>query len=272
MSILYAPSGKAAEYSPLAVNVYSWCDHGCEYCYVPSIFRKARHEDPHGRMDLTRKLDREISKWSGERKQVLLCFTTDAYQKLDEQARETRNVLKSLHRGRFPVAILTKGGTRCMYDLDAFRWFGNNIKVGATLTMDNDTDSLRVESKAALPDERLEMLRQLHAAGIKTWASIEPVIDPAQSLRMMERSLPFCDAYKVGKLNHRSNTTDWAAFLKAAVDLLTKHGKPFYVKDDLAVFASAPLPAGCRDRNRLFLTPVNPETEIMLPSFAGPMP
>jgi DNA repair photolyase len=37
MSLIYSPKGKAGEYSPLAVNIYNGCNHGCFYCYVPKI-------------------------------------------------------------------------------------------------------------------------------------------------------------------------------------------------------------------------------------------
>ena len=42
MSIIYEPTGKAREYSPLAANFYDGCDHGCKYCYAPGIRRKER--------------------------------------------------------------------------------------------------------------------------------------------------------------------------------------------------------------------------------------
>ena len=37
MQTIYEPKGKAREYSPLALNLYDGCDHGCKYCYVPKI-------------------------------------------------------------------------------------------------------------------------------------------------------------------------------------------------------------------------------------------
>ena len=44
MSIIYQPKGKAREYSPLAANLYLGCNHGCKYCYAPSIRFQTRQD------------------------------------------------------------------------------------------------------------------------------------------------------------------------------------------------------------------------------------
>jgi hypothetical protein len=96
----------------------------------------------------------------------------------------------------------------------------------------------------------------LHNAGIKTWASIEPVIIPSESLAVIEASLPYCDAYKVGRWNHdaRANAIDWAAFGKAAVDMIRSAGKRLYVKHDLRPhFPAGYLTAQESDMNSLSL-------------------
>ena len=50
MSIIYEPKGKAREYSPLAVNLYRGCSHGCLYCYANSsavaVARQVANHDP----------------------------------------------------------------------------------------------------------------------------------------------------------------------------------------------------------------------------------
>jgi hypothetical protein len=66
------------------------------------------------------------------------------------------------------------------------------------------------------------------------------VIDPEESLRMMERSLPYVDEYKVGKLNNYKGldkSVDWTAFLDRVAQMLRMAGKPFYVKHDLRMAA-----------------------------------
>lgn len=137
---------------------------------------------------------------------------------------------------RVPVAILTKGGERCLKDMDIFKKFGDHIQIGTTLTFDNDSDSLEWESGAALPKERLEVLKTLHDAGIRTFASFEPVIKPEQSLALMEAGLDYIDTYKVGKLNNYKGLDkeiDWTDFLVKSLDILRTAKKSVYIKQDL---------------------------------------
>lgn len=57
----------------------------------------------------------------------------------------------------------------------------------------------------------------------------------SESLAIIEASLPYVDAYKVGRWNHdaRANAIYWPAFGKAAVDMIRAAGKALYVKVDL---------------------------------------
>lgn len=235
MSLIYTPKGKAREYSPLALNPYSGgCDHGCKYCYCHGVTFNKWGTEARPR-NLTR-LDKDAALAS---EQVLLSFMSDPYCRAELQYRETRKSLNVLSRHRCSVAILSKGGMRCLEDLEIFRlWPEGRIKVGATLTFRSDSRSFAEEPGAATPDERLEALKVLHENGIKTWASIEPVINPVESLAVIEASLPYVDAYKIGKLNHdkRAMDVDWPNFAKQAIMLMRRAGKTFYIKKDLQPF------------------------------------
>jgi CCR4-NOT transcriptional regulation complex NOT5 subunit len=72
--------------------------------------------------------------------------------------------------------------------------------------------------------------------GIRTWASLEPVMDPDQSLSLIIRSAEWVDEFKVGKLNHVANKIDWKSFGKQAVALMKKLDKRYYLKKDLLAF------------------------------------
>lgn len=231
MNTIYEPKGKAREYSPLALNIYDGCSHRCSYCYADAIRGTKPNAVP--RAGIVDALADYLSRHQVER-QVLLSFLSDPYVPEENQFGITRDCLELLQRNRVPVALLTKGGSRCLRDIDLFRQM--NIKVGATLTFLDAVQSSKTEPGAALPDQRIEALRALHDAGIATWVSLEPVLDPEQTLSLIEQTHRFVDHYKIGKLNHRVNTIDWADFGSRAVRLLRDLRKPFYVKADLRVF------------------------------------
>ena len=50
-------------------------------------------------------------------------------------------------------------------------------------------------------------MRKLHNAGIATWASIEPIIDPQKSLAMVKQSIDCCDHFKIGVLSCKKSYT-----------------------------------------------------------------
>lgn len=238
MPLIYAPRGKAREYSPLALNVYSGgCGHGCTYCYCQK-FQRGWNKEPRRRE--LKSLPREAAKAS---EQILLSFVSDPYHQFDQQHQDTRYCLGILRENRCSVAVLSKGGKRALRDLDLFKgWPEQRVKVGATLTFLSAEKSKQHEPGAAVPKDRLEALRELHEAGVKTWASIEPVIDPDESLAIIQASLPYVDQYKVGKLNHVKTNTDWSAFGNEAARVIRNAGKELYIKKDLRPFLDEILP------------------------------
>lgn len=259
MNTIYEPKDKAREYSPLALNLYSGCDHGCQYCYVPNIFSMKpnyKHSDTFLRIGVIEALRKDAHKFSGCQ-QVLLSFTTDPYMTADFEPAITRTALKILLANDIAVAILTKGGKRCLRDLDLFLRFGKHCKVGSSLTYTSEVDSLRVEPGAALPQDRFETLKHIHNAGVQTWVSLEPVCSTKQTLEVIDISHPYVDSYKVGKLNHfKDKNIDWHTFLVDAVNKLRSLNKSFYVKKDLAAFSDGfKLSKEETDMDRLLLPP-----------------
>jgi len=235
MSLIYEPSGKAREYSPLALNIYNGCDHNCTYCYCKKMQYLNFSSNVKERPNFVNQLNNELNKIQ-IKNQVLLCFTGDPYCKFNDTVQLTRTVIMKLSLKNIPFAILSKGGKRILQDLHIFK--KSNCKIGATLTCDNDKDSLKYEPGATLPKERLQTLKTLHENNIKTWISIEPVLFPEQSINLIKQSINYIDHYKIGKLNHNKTDIDWNKFLIDVVTLLRKNNKQFYIKDDLAMFAS----------------------------------
>jgi len=237
--MIYQPKGRAREYSPLAANIYEGCDHGCIYCYVPRILRQDRDAyrlTVKPKKDIIERLTDQVSKWKGEKEQVLLSFTGDPYCHADRKERITRQALRILLEGGFPVAILTKGGSRCLQDLDIFQQYKDRIKVGATLTFSSGREARQYEPYSAGPQDRMQTLYNLHQSGVRTWASFEPVIEPDQTIELINQTLDYVDEYKIGKINQFNDLDKyipWTTFLQAVVGILRKKEKDFYVKEDL---------------------------------------
>ena len=236
MSLIYEPRGRAREYAELALNLYSGCTHGCLYCYAPSALQRQRqtfHASAEPRKDIIRQLERELARDTRtDKPAVLLCFTCDPYSDTYKPA-VTRAAIELLHQIGYPVHVLTKGGMRASADFDLLTHPRDAF--ASTLTFLDEPDSLTWEPRAALPAERLEAMRLAHAAGIATWASLEPVIDPAQSLQIIRQTHEYVDLYKIGLLNYRpeAKLIDWNRFGHEAIALCEEYGVPYYVKRDL---------------------------------------
>ena len=146
----------------------------------------------------------------------------------------TRAAMQLLHAHHYPVHVLTKGGTRAAADFDILGARPGDA-FGAALTFADPDDSAAWEPNAAPPDDRLEALSLAHERGIRTWATVQPVIDPEQSLELIRRAHRYVDVFRLGRWNEdaRADDIDWAAFGRRAVDLLEALGKEYYLKQDL---------------------------------------
>lgn len=112
MGLIYAPRGRAREYSPKALNIYLSCTHRCEYCYAPSCRHQTREQyfkKPEPRRNIASALDHELDN-NPTREQVLLSFIGDVYCETADDNNATYWCLDTLQRHDVPVAILSKGG------------------------------------------------------------------------------------------------------------------------------------------------------------------
>ncbi len=237
-STIYEPRGRAREYAPLATNLYSGCSHGCLYCYVPLALKRKRedfHSSPKPRNNILRMLEADCRKMeasgiNGE--QVLLSFTCDPYQPIEDEHRITRKAIQILHQYGLSVQILTKGGMRAARDFDLLT---KKDAFATTMTFLDDERSLKWEPKAALPGDRIEAIKKAKSMRIPTWVSLEPVIDPDQAIEIIRQTHEFVDLFKVGPLNYRpeAKEIDWKKFGNEVIELLEKLGKKYYIKEDL---------------------------------------
>lgn len=236
MRAIYQPRGMALEYAPLACNTYRGCAGRCQYCFGPSCLfmsREGFHGSPQPRPGIIDALRREAPKYRGTEKRLLLCFTCDPYQPIDDEYRLTRQALEILIENEIPSQVLTKGGLRASRDFDLLQagggWFATS------LVFLDDTDRQYWEPGAASVSSRVEAIQKAHDLGIHAWVSVEPVIDPQQALDLIHELSPIVDGWKVGKLNHHPHAKliDWRAFTHELVAALEATGREFLIKDSL---------------------------------------
>jgi DNA repair photolyase len=177
------------------INVYRGCSHACEYC-----FARPTHE--YLGLNLGEDFDRKIvvkinaveklraelasPKWGGEA--VAMGTNTDPYQRCEGKYRLTRGVLEALTEHANPFSILTKSAL-VLRDLDVLTTAAARADVTVNFSIGTLDERVwrATEPGTPNPRRRLDALRQLAAAGIRTGALIAPVLpglsDGADQLR-----------------------------------------------------------------------------------------
>jgi DNA repair photolyase len=189
---------------------------------------------PEPRKDIIAKLanDAVWLKAKGESFNILLCFSCDPYQPINDKVQITKKAIEILHFYGQTVTILTKGGYRAIPDMSLL---SKGDQFAVTLTCTVVADSLRWEPGAALPQERIDTLKEAKARGLYTWVSLEPVLYPEQSLDLIRLTHDFVDKYKLGVLNYvkPDKPIKWKEYGEKAIELVKSYGNDFYVKEDL---------------------------------------
>ncbi len=262
MRAIYRPKGAALEYAPFACNLYTGCAHGCLYCYGPAtlhVDRATFHGRPHVRPGILDALRRDAERLCitragldtlvGTTDPVLLCFTCDPYQPDSEcDSRPTREAISILCDYNIPVHVLTKGGMRAARDFDLLRQNADSA-FGTTLVFWDDRLRATWEPGAASVAWRVEAIKLARSLGIRTWVSVEPVVDPAEAILVIQSLAPWVDEFRVGKLNHIKppEPVDWHEWAPRLLEALQESGRHYLVKESLRPYLQGELhiwPAG----------------------------
>lgn len=160
-----------------ALNPYRGCSIGCVYCYSPSVLRESRPWG--GFVDVKRNIPAVLAKElkRSRRGVVGLGTVTDGYQPLEPRYHLTRWCLEQLARFDFPVSIQTKSSL-VLRDRDLLTRM-REVEVGVTITTLDEDARRRFEPFSSPALRRLETLRQLNAAGVRTWAFVGPILPGA---------------------------------------------------------------------------------------------
>lgn len=235
MKAIYEPKGRALEYSPLAVNLYTGCPHGCKYCFAANgkwTTPEKFHTNVQPRKGILSAIENDCRRLRGDPRPILLCFTSDPYPPDGTCEDVTRAALGIMERSGMTAQILTKGGTLAMRDFDILK--RNKWKFGTTMLFWTEESRQLWEPNAGTVVSRELAIIEAHKAGIETWVSVEPVIDPLEAFDVIKGLLPFVDFWKIGKINHNpeiEKRINWRSFLAKARDILGD--RPHLIKHDL---------------------------------------
>jgi len=242
MRTIYEPKGRAREYAPYAINLWQNCEMGCKYCFAPSIARKSRADYlvPKIREGILGALEKAIPKFKGKGP-VLLSFMSDCYPKCEKDVRLTHDAIRMMGEGGVKMRLLTKAPRRAL-ELDAGLLVKHKVDFGTSLVFIDDEMRKEWEPNAETVESRLLALREAKELGLTTWVSMEPVIDPAQALAVIDAvgRLGYVDRWMVSKVNHNKELEakveeeyGWAKFARNACAKLTEYGANYAVKLDL---------------------------------------
>ncbi|PIX11389.1 radical SAM protein [Candidatus Falkowbacteria bacterium CG_4_8_14_3_um_filter_36_11] len=177
--------------SDYCINPYIGCTHKCFYCYARFMKRFTNHKEKWGefvdvKINAAEILNKQLCR-KHKRGVILLGSVTDAYQPLERKYGITRAILKILLRYDFPISILTKSNlvTR---DIDLLKQF-TECEVGLTITTLNKKAAQNFEPGASTPEQRIKTMEILHAAGIKTYAFIGPILPEFTNLNSIFHAL-----------------------------------------------------------------------------------
>jgi DNA repair photolyase len=226
MKTIYEPEGRAREYSPLALNLYTGCAHRCTYCYARKMAKmygtpECDFNTPAPRKGLLAELDKKAAGMQKaakgrERREINLCFMCDPYS-TPLNGDITREALLILEKHKMNVSILTKAGTKACRDFDILA--RNGWKFGSTLTCFGEMRKEKEPGAAKLSD-RLGAIIDAKKQGIFTYVSLEPVIDTNMAIEILRwRSPGFVDFWKIGKINYDKQVEagiDWKQFVADA--------------------------------------------------------
>jgi DNA repair photolyase len=167
-----------------SINPYKGCEHGCVYCFArpthawldlsPGIdFETKIFYKP----DAPELLKKELAHKNYIPAPISLGINTDAYQPLERQLGLTRQLLEILVEHKHPLVIVTKSSL-IERDLDLLVEAASHdlVQVVVSVTTLKRDLSRRMEPRAAAPQRRLELIKNLSEAGVPVSVLMAPII------------------------------------------------------------------------------------------------
>lgn len=226
------------------INPYVGCMFACPFCYVADRADFSRRLEGLPQLPWGRYLDVKINAAEVLRREVATAgpgvvrmspIVTDPYQPAERRYRITRQILEVLVDSALAPVVLTRAPL-IVDDLALLRRFRRAL-VGFSIPTDADEYRRLFEPDAPPIEERFAALRALHAAGVGTFAVIQPVL-PMNPERLVDELAPYVRAVRLDRLYFGDR-------IRAVYE---RHGLGAYATDAYASKTIERLTAGFRAR------------------------
>lgn len=185
-----------------SLNPYAGCAFACSYCYVPKFPNAERNPQEWGtwvniKINAPQLIRAERLKVFGSR--IFFSSATDPYQYLELRYRLSRRCLQELlHYQPAKVTMHTRSHL-LLQDIDLLKAFKNKLRVGVSITTDDDTIRKKFEPNAPSVSRRLQLLRTLREHGIRTHVSIAPAL-PMNAERLIALIKPYAQGIWIDQM------------------------------------------------------------------------
>lgn len=214
-SLLYKSS---VEYADFSLNHVEGCSHGCLYpCYAMMMKKRCgivkNYQDwikPKIVANALELLDKEIPRYKNKIKFVHLCFSTDPFMYNQPEITDlTLRIIARLNKDGIKCTILTKG----LYPKELLEEkYAKYNEYGITLVSLSEDFKRKYEPFTAPFKKRIQHLKRLHDAGLRTWVSIEPYPTPnlvKQDLNKFLSEISFVNKIIFGRWNYSPHVSSY---------------------------------------------------------------
>ena len=172
------------------VDTYVGCEHYCYYCYALAQAETDWSKEILVHKEIVDQLGDEIDKLPSQT--IYMGYHTDPYQPCEATYRQTRKVLEKLLEKGFSAGILTKSDL-VVRDMDILKKM-NDAAVSVSVAFNDNQTRRLFEANTRDTENRIEALRQLKDAGIRTGALVCPVIPYiTDAIQLVDMLQPYVD-------------------------------------------------------------------------------
>jgi len=192
-SILTRTGGYLAGFTH-SLQPYAGCEFSCAYCYVREL--AVQRANPYGlpwsgwiapKTNAPALLRRDAEKGRLTGARIFLSSATDPYTPLERRLELTRGCLAVL-ADHPPAALLVQTRSPLIARDAGLLARLSNVVASVTVATDDERVRRALEPNAPGTGLRLEALRRLRAAGVRTQAAVAPLLpcDPERLARLLE--------------------------------------------------------------------------------------